>query len=180
MRSTDVHEAASQHELFAGLSRDQVDELLAVSEGIKEAEDGELLLSEGETDDAMILLLTGKVDVLKGLKRGKPHLLGSAESVAVLGELALLLEAPRVASVRASGPIRYTVLRRDQFRELLQSGNRAALTLLETMAKTLAARHRETIQNVAELLDEKKAENRPRVDLSRYRKRFERPLTYTL
>jgi CRP-like cAMP-binding protein len=180
MRASDASQAASQHEMFAGLSREQIDELLAASDGVQTADATALLMEEGETDDALILLLSGEVEVLKDLTRGKAYSLGRIGSVAVLGELSLLLDAPRVASVRATGPVRYLKMHRPQFEALLASGRGAALALLRTMARTLAARLRESVEEMATLLDEKQRGSRPRIDLGTLRARYERPLTYTL
>jgi CRP-like cAMP-binding protein len=181
MRASDVHEAATQHELFADLSREQIGELLAVTDGVETAADGDLLMTEGESDDSMVVVLSGTVEVVKDLIRGTEHVLAEETSVTVLGELALLLESPRVASVRARGSVRFFRLRRAEFRQLLMSGNQAALALLEKMACTLAGRLREAVESLADLLDEKVRGRRPQLDLSSLKAKYSRAaLSYRL
>ena len=62
---------------------------------------GELFFEEGETGDAVYVLLEGRADVEK---RGKGHriVLATLEEKACFGEIALVAVSPRSASVRAA------------------------------------------------------------------------------
>ena len=180
-KGPEVQAKVAEHELFADLGPDEIDEILKATDGVKMSDDGSILMTEGERGDSLLLLLAGKVDVVKGLARGREHLLGTAESVDVLGELALLLDDPRVATVRASGPVSYVILKRDDFERLLESGSPAARRLLARIARSIARRHRESVETVANLLDEaKRNERKPHVDLSHLRARFSTSMRYNI
>lgn len=177
MRAEDVQKQVSQHELFATLSREEVDELLEASGGVKEVPEGTILIEEGRPGDALLILLTGSCEVLKGYSRGREHSLGVTESVDVLGEMSLLLDQPRSATVRTKDDVRYITLTRDAFETMLAEKRSAAIHLLVKMARSVAARHRELLGQLVEMLETERTRKKG-IDLSHIRSRFERPLRY--
>jgi predicted MFS family arabinose efflux permease len=91
------------------LSLSIVEELAAVLQPV-EFEDGEYLIREGEAGDEYLIVSSGEVEVSQG---GKPlHRLGPGSGV---GEISLLRDIPRTASVRAIGPVEAYSLARDAF-----------------------------------------------------------------
>ena len=95
--------------LLGLLSLSVVEELAAVLEPAA-FEDGELLIREGEPGDRYLIVATGEVEVSQG---GVPlRRLGPGSGV---GEISLLRDIPRTASVRAVGPVTAQALARDAF-----------------------------------------------------------------
>ncbi|HYN87384.1 MAG TPA: cyclic nucleotide-binding domain-containing protein, partial [Ardenticatenaceae bacterium] len=84
--------------LFAGLSDLDLDQLYEMAEPVTLAED-EFLITEGDIGDALYVVLDGEVEITR--RSGAQELVlavkGSGE---VLGEMALLEQAPRNASVK--------------------------------------------------------------------------------
>lgn len=64
--------------------------------------EGEVLLAEGDTADALYLLVGGALTVVKSDPVRGEVVLGSLRPGAVVGEMALVLDRPRSATVRAS------------------------------------------------------------------------------
>jgi CRP-like cAMP-binding protein len=79
---------------------------------------GELLFAEGGEPDSVIFLLEGEVETFV-MRDGNERVFGQLGPGALIGELAVLGEAPRAASVRVVKPA--TVLKWDDrgFRRLL-------------------------------------------------------------
>jgi len=84
------------------------------------AGDGEAVITEGEAGDRFYLIESGEVDVLeRGVHRRNQ---GAGES---FGEIALLRNEPRTATVRALAPTRLLALERDRFLEAVTGHVRA-------------------------------------------------------
>ena len=95
--------------LLGLLSLSVVEELAAVLRPVAFG-DGEYLIREGEGGDAYLIVSTGHVEVSQA---GMPlRRLGPGSGV---GEISLLRDIPRTASVRAVGPVQAYSLARDAF-----------------------------------------------------------------
>ena len=93
---------------------------------------GEAIFSQGEADDALCLLLEGAVDILRdGLKINS---LGPGECV---GEIAVLGESTRTASVVASSPVTCVLLAGSRFRELVVNCGEIGLALVTILNERL-------------------------------------------
>lgn len=67
---------------------------------------GETLLEEGGTDKCLYILIEGELEVMKG----ETHLNSQSEPGAIFGELAVLLDIPHTATVKATLPTRTYVV----------------------------------------------------------------------
>ncbi len=90
--------------------------------------DGEALVTAGELGDAMFVVLTGQLR-LAGDTTAAPMAAGS-----VVGELALVDDAPRAATVVAAGAAEVLVLERPAFVAALARWPELGLALLRTLA----------------------------------------------
>ena len=118
--------------LFDGLSRKELTQLARVSEDL-EVEPGKVLCKEGETGQEFFVIVDGKVKVTrKGRRvatRGGGHF---------VGEIALLEDVPRTATVTAETPVRLFVLTRRDFRHLLDEHPGVERKVLRALARRLA------------------------------------------
>jgi hypothetical protein len=107
--------------LFAELGPSHLEELAAVVVE-RRFESGDVLCEEGETGDAVYLLVEGHVRVYTGGgPDGRPErALGELDPVACIGEMAVLDDAPRSATVRATERTRCLVLGGAGFKALLE------------------------------------------------------------
>ena len=97
-------------------------------------EDGEFLIREGEPGDRYLIVATGEVEVSQG---GVPlRRLGPGAGV---GEISLLRDIPRTASVRAVGPVTTQALARDAFLSAL-TGHSPARAAADSIADANLAR----------------------------------------
>ena len=125
--------------LLAGLSDDLRERLAAGTEEVSLAA-GEWLFHEGDAADSAFVVSAGRIDIvtegppeatIRTLKRGE-----------VLGEIALLREGARTASVRARRDSRVVELDREQFELLIRDSPDFALALTRAMGEQIAINRR--------------------------------------
>ena len=107
---------------FSGLAEDDLEQIAehATPESFRR---GALIISDGDPADALYVVINGRVKVFLGSDDGKEvvlTILGPGES---FGEIALLDEEPRSASVAAMEKTTVLVIRRDRFLELLRENS---------------------------------------------------------
>ena len=99
--------------LFSELSRGELEELAKVTEDL-EVEAGKVLCREGETAREFFVIVEGEVSVSKDGEEIRT--LGPGD---FFGEIALLQDVRRTATVMAKTPLRFFVLTRQGFRSLV-------------------------------------------------------------
>ena len=102
---------------------------------------GDVVFFEGERGDAAYIILSGRVAVIKGDWRN-PVILGSRGPGEIIGEMALLENKPRSASVVALEPLRLLCVSSTDFHRLLDS----VPSLVAHVMSTLSARLRQADQ----------------------------------
>jgi CRP-like cAMP-binding protein len=89
---------------------------------------------EGEVDERVMLVLSGRVKVTHVSDEGRELLLSIRDPGDVLGELAFIDGQPRAATVTALEPVQALVMPGQVFRSHLQTTPRVAVKLLEIVA----------------------------------------------
>jgi CRP-like cAMP-binding protein len=117
--------------LFDGLTRKELVELARVSEDV-EVPAGTVLCKEGEVGQEFFVILDGEVEVTR--KGRRVAMRGGGEFV---GEIALLEETPRMATVKAKTPLRFFVLTRSAFRRLVDQNPTVERKVMRTLARRL-------------------------------------------
>lgn len=97
---------------------------------------GELLFTEGDPGDAAYVLASGEIEVFK-TTAGREVLLAAGGGSRLIGEMALLLDEPRNASVRARTPATLIRLSQEQLQAVLTSSPSAAMAMLDVMIERL-------------------------------------------
>ena len=115
--------------LFEGLSRKELTQLARVSEDL-EIPAGTALCTEGEIGHEFFVIVDGKVEVTRHGKRVAMR--GGGEFV---GEIALLEQTPRTATVTAKTPLRFFVLASKSFRRLVDENPGVERKVLRALAR---------------------------------------------
>lgn len=118
--------------LFSGLDDFALERLVAMSTELT-LQPGELIIREGEIGDAMYIIVEGRVQVRKHARDGD-IVLAERGAGEVIGEMSVLDQAPRVASVLALTPVRALVIDQETFMALLDWSPTAARAILRTFA----------------------------------------------
>jgi signal transduction histidine kinase len=117
--------------LFAELSEEDLDGLTSNAEAVDLAA-GDLLATQGEPGDAMFVIATGELQVVKRSRSSDVPIavVGPGE---IVGEMSIFEQQPRNASVRAITPARVIRIDGDEILEILRTRPSATLSMLRTM-----------------------------------------------
>ena len=119
--------------LFAGLSKQQLGRVASIADEI-DLPKGKVLMRERDRGREFFVLLEGEAEV-----RRKGRKLATRRAGEFFGEIALLSDLPRVATVTATTPVRALVIRDSEFRGLLSQTPQIALKVLQAVAERLPA-----------------------------------------
>jgi CRP-like cAMP-binding protein len=119
--------------IFAGLSDESLGKLVDGSR-LRSYPAGQVIWSEGDPGDALLILVSGQLRISRIESDGRESVLSVVEPPAAIGELALLDNQPRDATVVAQRDVSVRLLPRQAFRELLATQPTAIYGLLKTLA----------------------------------------------
>ena len=138
--------------LLSGLTEAERAEVAGLAE-LKSLEAQLPLFREGDAGDALVILLSGSVQVVKRDPAGKHQVLSVVSAPAVLGEMAVLeAGGKRSASAIAVGPVTFAIVPGPQLRQRLASGNVATLKIAHGLARLLARRLGEANPRLVQVL----------------------------
>ena len=100
--------------LFSMLTNDQA-QGIADSVVKRRYRRGEIIVEHGRKSNALFILLTGRARVLTADSRGREVILAVLQPGDYVGEIALLKDVPRTATVVARSPVRAFALDRAHF-----------------------------------------------------------------
>ena len=120
--------------LFAGLTDERLNWLLTRAV-VENADPGAIVMEEGSPADALYVIASGSADITKRAVGQDVHLAvrGKGE---MLGEMSLIANEPRSATVRAREPMSLLKITRGLFEELL-SNTGTAMVILRTIMTRL-------------------------------------------
>ncbi len=117
--------------LFGGLSRQELGLVASIADEI-DLNKGKVLIREGERGREFFVLLEGEAEV-----RRKGKKLATRGAGEFFGEIALVSDVPRVATVTATTPVRALVITDRGFRNLVKESPQIALKVLAAVAERL-------------------------------------------
>lgn len=118
--------------LFAECSKRELADVAALADEI-DLPAGRELIREGERGREFFVLLEGNADVrVKGRRRAQ------MSSGDFFGEVALVADTPRTATVQTTSPVRALVITDRAFRQLLERSPGIQLKVLQALAKRVA------------------------------------------
>lgn len=156
MNATQALEVVSQSPLFLGLSGEEKEKIAAVAEPLT-FEDEETVVCEGGRCDALFLVASGTVEVVRGYRTDREILVTalSAEEAEggyegnFFGEMCLIDVEPRSATVIARGPVMVVRIGVGPLWQLCERHPEIQVVILTNLARTLARRLRETTERWA-------------------------------
>jgi len=119
--------------LFSGLSKRAMNEIAKIADEI-DLPAGKILTKEGARGREFFVLLEGTADV-----RSNTRLLAPLGPGDFFGEIALVTDAPRTATVTTTSPVRALVITDRAFRELMRKSPVIQGKVLEAVGLRLAA-----------------------------------------
>lgn len=146
-------ELLARMRLFRPLNDREILRVLQVTDVIT-YDDGENIMTQGENGEDLFIVLDGKVDVIRG-----EAVIATLEQGAHVGEMALVRNQPRSATVRSRGTAELMVIRRRDFFELLRNEHALAVKLLWQFLGVVADRLAETSKELGQVREELEAED---------------------
>jgi CRP-like cAMP-binding protein len=119
--------------LFSECSKKELGQVASMMQE-RRVESGSLLTREGEDGDEFFVVAEGLADAVIGGKK-----VGSIKPGSFFGEMALLDQGPRVATVTAKLPTRVLVLDAKGFARVVRDSPSVALKVMKTLAERLRA-----------------------------------------
>ena len=123
--------------LFERLDPEDLQRVAAVADERSFAP-GTTIVREGDVGDELFVILEGRVRVEKLDPDGSTRAIRTYEAGDHFGELAVLLERPRVASVVAESEVRTLVIGGDGLTAILRERPEAAMAMLATLAERIS------------------------------------------
>lgn len=104
--------------------------------------DGEILCSQGDAGEDAFIILSGKADVLVKVGESDRKVAEIKENELV-GEIAVLCDTPRTATLRAQGDLEALMIGKEPFLRLLQEFPSVGLEIMRVLARRLEATTRD-------------------------------------
>jgi CRP-like cAMP-binding protein len=117
--------------LFASCSKAELDRIASLADELDLA-DGATLIREGERGREFLVIVNGTVSVTKRGKKVRE--LGAGDFI---GEIALISDVPRTATVTATSPVRLLVVTDRAFRGLIEEMPSIATKVLQSLGERL-------------------------------------------
>ncbi len=136
MHAAELAAILPQGSLFAECRTDELTDLIALSSQ-HDMKKGQTLLFQGDPGDQVLILLSGHAKVTMVASNGREITLDYADAGSLLGEIAVLDEGARSASVIALSSGRYLRLTRTAFEAFVERQPRLAWRLLKELARRL-------------------------------------------
>ena len=122
--------------LFSGLHEEQLDKIKSVCREICHNK-GDFIIYQGDTCNGLFIMLSGKVRVFLSNEEGREIILEDLKDGDFFGELSLLDEQPRSATVKALSDVRLMTLNRLDFMKTLNINPGMSIKILSVMGQRL-------------------------------------------
>jgi len=121
---------------FPGIPRREAEELAAIGE-VKSYPQGAVLCRENVIEDTFFILLEGEVKVSKIIKDDEERVLNRLQEGAFFGEMGLIHNAPRIATVMAATPVMVLEIHKPSFDRLLKQSSSMSLAMVHEVSRRL-------------------------------------------
>ncbi len=123
--------------LFAGLEPEDLQRIAMVATE-RDYPAGTEVMRQGDLGDELVVIVEGAVRVVQTTAEGGERFIRSYQAGEHIGELAVLRDRPRAATVIADGDVRGLVLGGDGLRAILRERPDAAMAMLATLAERIS------------------------------------------
>jgi CRP/FNR family transcriptional regulator, cyclic AMP receptor protein len=143
--------------LFEDLEPSELAEVVGIMQ-FQRLREGQRVFSEGDDGEAWFVIFDGSATVTKVSSFGPDRTIAVLEQRAIFGEMAVLDDSSRSASVTAREETTLFKFPRGPFQELLEADSLAAYKLVHAMARVLCQRQRQITQQLSDAIEAQPAE----------------------
>jgi CRP/FNR family transcriptional regulator, cyclic AMP receptor protein len=145
-----MKESLKNHLFFSYLSDEQMDKIMVYIEKL-ELQTGETLFSEGDEGDYVCFIVFGSLEVVKLTTwQNFTTVIATLNEGYCIGEMALIDNAPRSATIRAVENTQLAILTQKAFDVMIQSEPELGVNILKGVAQTLSDNLRATTDRLAD------------------------------
>lgn len=123
-------------EIFSGLSPSELAAIASVTKELDYAED-RIVIKQNNVGETLFLIIEGRVEVIMEQADGKEVVLDHIEAGGAFGEMALVDDAPRSATIRTVEPCRVLILHKQEFKEIAMEFPRVALQICAVLSRRI-------------------------------------------
>ncbi len=140
--------------MFARMETSKL-KLLAFASEIVSFMDGDIVFNSGDSAEYAYVIMDGAVDIVTETDRG-PIVTHTLTQNQLIGELGLLNNTPRIATLVASGNLRAMKITAEMFFRILRENSDVALDVIRMLSDKLTRSHAlvETLQKQASQKDQ--------------------------
>ncbi len=135
MQLNDEVELLRKVSLFSGIEPAKL-KLLAFTSSRMNFDKGQDLMRQGEIGNAAFLILSGEADILADAGGG-PVRLATVGRNGFVGEMAILRDQPRTATVTATTDVSTLMITKESFFQLIEDSPKIAIELMRILAQRL-------------------------------------------
>ncbi len=121
---------------FPGMPRSDAEELVSAGD-VRFVPADTVLCLEGAVEDTFYIILEGEVRVTKVINEEEVRLLKHLYTGDFFGEMALIHNAPRAATVQAVKPTRVLAIKQDDFDRVLQNSTSMSMAMVREVSRRL-------------------------------------------
>lgn len=136
LNQDEAYKVFSGIDLFSGLTPEELQALFA-SSVTKEAKKNGVIINEGDTADSLYIIESGQVKAYCSDRNGKDIVLNVMEAGDYFGELALLDDDKRSASVRAIEDCVFKVIYRSEFESKLAVNPNISRVIIRNLTRRI-------------------------------------------
>jgi CRP/FNR family cyclic AMP-dependent transcriptional regulator len=126
--------------MFANIEPSKL-KLLAFTSERMTFKDGDVLFRQGEPGDSAYVIIGGEADVIVDTPKG-PLTVAKLKRNDIVGEIAILCDVPRTATIKASSKLEAMVIAKDLFFRLVMEFPQMAVEIMRELARRLDATNR--------------------------------------
>ena len=127
-------------EIFSGLSAAELAAIAAVTKELDYSENSTVIKQDtiGET---VFLIIKGRVDVIMEHTGKEPVVIDEIGAGGAFGEMALIDNSPRSATIQTTEPCRFLILHKQEFKETAIEFPRIALQICSVLSRRIRHLH---------------------------------------
>jgi len=132
---------------FPGITQDEVQELVSHSQ-VHNYTAGTVLCRENKVESTFYMILEGEVEVTKNINQSEERLLKTLRPGDFFGEMGLIHNAPRAATVTAKTDLAVLELEKEAFEDVLQHSASVSMAMVREISNRLRENDEMTIEDL--------------------------------
>lgn len=137
------------------VAKEDLNEAMGENPSLKSFAAGDVIMYQGELADSAYIIEDGEVEIYVNRPNSVSLSIGTRGAGAIIGEMALIDDAPRTATIKAVTDCKLLEIKREEFTALLGETN----PIVRMITKVILIRYRDTLKRTKLLRDPYEADS---------------------